>query len=356
MITSGYLIGQIIDEFSTLGEQAKLRNRLGLSDLSVFTENFFRDLLNIIEDLDLINTNEDRSNEPGIDLGDEIRKIAFQITTTKTSEKVNNTLKKITADQRKKYNRFIVLIIGDKQKQYPSVTEALNSRVASGIDASINFDPEKDIIDLTDLARKVVGLPLPKIQRVNRLVQDQMAQVKIDLQIPDKDGNYETSGYRLWEPLPEPKLGDGNKFAVWDALHGGPNNTPSEDDVRSIKRSIEELSRRLHKLPRITREFYAVLHERAESMKYRFKEHRSLFIDAVHKTYPNAEKEIALLLAHDLLEIESYPIPYNELLPGEVGLKMGHTDDSFYLGFYQFVIDKKLSFRQVLGELDFSAF
>lgn len=64
MITSGYLIGQIIDEFSALGEQAKLRNRLGLSDLSVFSENFFRDILNIVENLDLINTNEDRANEP----------------------------------------------------------------------------------------------------------------------------------------------------------------------------------------------------------------------------------------------------------------------------------------------------
>ncbi|EAP9194282.1 hypothetical protein E8A45_22940 [Salmonella enterica] len=354
MITSGYLIGQIIDELSTLGEQAKLRNKLGLSDLSVFSENFFRDILNIIEDLNLINTNEDRANEPGIDLGDELKKIAFQVTATKTSAKVIKTLKKITTEQRGKYNRFIILIIGEKQNTYKPVLEALSDRVTSEIHSSIKFDPAKDIMDLTDLARRVIGLPLPTIQILHRLIQDQVAQVKIELEVPDKNGNYDTSGYTLWEALPVPKLGDGSSFAVWESTNSGIE--PTEDYVSSIKEDIMELSRRLHKLPRITREFFAMLHERADYSNLRFREYPSLFVDSVNKTYPNAQTELDLLQAQNLLYIDFEPLTFDEKYPGEIGLKMGLPNDSFRLGFYDFVIENKLSFRQVLGELDFSSF
>ncbi|HHU0693061.1 SMEK domain-containing protein [Citrobacter sp. Marseille-Q3906] len=356
MITSGYLIGQIIDEFSTLGEQAKLRNRLGLSDLSVFSENFFRDILNIIEGLNLVNTNEDRANEPGIDLGDEKQKIAFQVTTTKTSGKVINTLKKITDEQRKKYNVFKVLIVGEKQNSYSSVTEALNNRNTSEIHASITFDLDQDIMDLTDLARKVIGLPLPTIQRLNRLIQDQLAQVKIELQVPDQDGNYETSGYALWEPLPIPTLGDGSSFAVWEIKQNNVSHELLEEEISSIRDDIVELSRRLHKLPRITREFFAMLHERAEYMSFRFKEYPSLFLDSVEKTYPNAKNELALLQAQNLLYINADPLLFDDHLPAEIGLQIGLHGDIFRLGFFNFVIENRLSFRQVLGELDFSAF
>lgn len=356
MITSGYLIGQIIDEFSALGEQAKLRNRLGLSDLSVFSENFFRDILDIVEKLELVNTNEDRSNEPGVDLGDENAKIAYQVTTTKNSDKIKNTLKKITPAQREKYKRFIVLIIGEKQDKYDAVVTALSDRVTSGIEPSITFDPDTDIVDLTDLARKVVGLPFSEIQRLHKLVQDQMAQVKIELQVPDADGQYETSGYKLWEPLPTPKLGDGRKFAAWDAQFRGPNYILSDDDIHAAREAIEELSGRLHKLPRITREFFAMLHERADKNNLRFTDHRSLFVDSVCKTYPSAEIELSLLMAQNLLDVSHDPVPFKEHLPGEIGLQMGLGDDSFRLGFFDFVETNKLSFRRILGELNFSDF
>ncbi|RMO80029.1 hypothetical protein ALQ33_01991 [Pseudomonas syringae pv. philadelphi] len=356
MITSGYLIGQIIDEFSAVGEQAKLRNRLGLSDLSVFSENFFCDILNIVEKLDLVNTNEDRANEPGVDLGDEKEKIAYQVTSTKTSEKIKNTLKKITFVQRKKYNRFVVLIIGEKQGQYDAVVNALRDRSTSEIDPSITFNPDTDIVDLTDLARKVVGLPFSDIQRLHRLVQDQMGLVKIDLQVPDTDGQYETSGYKLWEPLPIPKLGDGTKFAAWEAQFRGAEYVLTKDDTRAAREAIEELSGRLHKLPRITREFFAMLHERADKNNLRFTDHRSLFIDSVYKTYPSAEIELSLLIAQNLLDIDRDPLPFREYIPGEIGLRMGLGDDGFRLGFYDFVVEEKLSFRRILGDLDFSGF
>ncbi|EHZ9981534.1 SMEK domain-containing protein, partial [Escherichia coli] len=128
MITSGYLIGQIIDDLSNIAQQAKVRNKLGHTDLSVFAENFFKDILNETLELSLINTNITRANEPGIDLADMAKKTAFQVTTDKTSKKVINTLEKITSEQRNNYRHFNILIIGDKQDKYEAVTKALANR------------------------------------------------------------------------------------------------------------------------------------------------------------------------------------------------------------------------------------
>jgi len=44
MITRGAFIG----ELSTIAEQVKLRNTMGYTDLSVFAENFYRDILNVL--------------------------------------------------------------------------------------------------------------------------------------------------------------------------------------------------------------------------------------------------------------------------------------------------------------------
>ena len=87
MITRGYFIGQIIDELAAVSQQVKSRAKLQLMDLNRYLEDFFKEVLNTTLDYKLINLNEDRSNNPGLDLGDEVAEVAFQITSTKSSEK-----------------------------------------------------------------------------------------------------------------------------------------------------------------------------------------------------------------------------------------------------------------------------
>lgn len=71
MLTRGYFIGEIVDEMANLAGQVRMRNALHLFDLTVATENYFRDFLNIALSANLKNLNAERSNEPGLDLGDE---------------------------------------------------------------------------------------------------------------------------------------------------------------------------------------------------------------------------------------------------------------------------------------------
>ena len=96
MITRGTIVGKIIDDLARLLSQIELRNKVGLLDLTKVSEDFFKELLNVVYDLKLTNLNGDRINEPGIDLGDLNKGTAYQITSTKTSGKITNTLEKIT--------------------------------------------------------------------------------------------------------------------------------------------------------------------------------------------------------------------------------------------------------------------
>lgn len=366
MITSGYLIGQIIDELTDIAQKAKIRNKLGYTDLSVFVEDFFKVILNETFDLSLLNINATRSNEPGIDLGDKKTKVAFQITTNKTSKKIINTLSKITSEQRDAYDGIKILIVGDKQDKYDAVITALEDRTdtdditeenGNKIHGKISFDPDEDIIDLTDLVRNIVGIDITKIQNIHTLVQKQTAKVKIELEVPDSDGNYPTSGYDLWEALPKPKLGDGSKFSIWESKQSNITKKTSANEIMKIKKDIEDIAKRLNILPRITREFYAILHERADYKGYRYQEFPSIYHEVVLRTYDGAQIEIDLLSSCGLISIDYERVSDEEKIPGEIGLNINNLKSGvFSLGFHEFVKENNLSFRDVLGKIDFSDF
>ena len=96
MLTRGYIIGKLVDDLAGLKSKVETRNKLGLFDLTKFSEDFFKELINIIYDLNLVNLNRERNNNPGLDLGDKVKKRAFQITSTKKSQKIKQTLEAIT--------------------------------------------------------------------------------------------------------------------------------------------------------------------------------------------------------------------------------------------------------------------
>ena len=146
MITRGTIIGKIIDDLARLLSQIELRNKVGMLDLTKVSEDFFKELLNIVYDLNLSNLNNERVNEPGIDLGDLNSSIAYQVTSTKTSGKITNTLEKITDKHIEDYSLIKVLIIGTKQSKYSIGLELLNKT---------KFSIDSDIIDINDLTRDI---------------------------------------------------------------------------------------------------------------------------------------------------------------------------------------------------------
>ena len=193
MITRGIIIGKIVDDFSSLKYQIETRNRLGQFDLTKFCEDFIREVLNICFDLNLKNLYQTRSNFPGLDLGDKKNKKAYQITSQKTSAKINETLVKIIDNDEKNYDHFYVFIVGEKQTSY--TIDADNAK-------KINFTHEGNIFDIDDILQSIVVLDIQKLESLYTLFVREFRQVKIELEPLDENGNFESSYFNYLEKKP----------------------------------------------------------------------------------------------------------------------------------------------------------
>lgn len=236
MISRGIIIGQLIDDLSKLHSQIDLRCQLGLTDLNKYCEDFIKEVLNICYELNLKNLNTERSNEPGIDLGDIKKKIAYQITSTITSDKINKTLEAINLAQLEKYNKIKVFIIGKKQNTYSAVNKDLMTKCSFNI---------SDIEDIADLCRQMISLEYNVLYNLYQLFEKEFQTVIIEIEIPNKDGKYPTSISDKLEVTPNTMCITGNKFIA----------EYKNQNFKEIKSAFEKLA----KLPRITREFLEII-------------------------------------------------------------------------------------------------
>lgn len=346
MISRGHYLGEIIDEFAAIAGQVKMRNVLGFTDLTVYAENFFRDVLNILLAGNLKNLNQERANEPGLDLGDESAELGVQVTSTATASKVNSTLQKITAEQAKSYKKIVVLVIGKKQSSY-SIDPDLSTKY--------NFS-ETNIWDLDDLARKAIGLELDDLQRLHRLIRSEVARLKVELEIPDQEGKYPTSGFDKWEKRIKPKVGDGAEFAKFIISTTGEELNAQE--LKQLSDALKKLGRRLSRLPRITREFLAMLYERREKGRSkRFgNEWAHLLYSKVEREYrgDDLKGELEILEHAGFVRME-FEDTYS-YGPPQIGILITHDSDHLAFDFLDFIKNKNLDIRTVIGQADLSAF
>lgn len=348
MLTRGHFLGQIIDDLSNLCEQAAIRNRLGYTDLSVYAENFFRDVLNSLLGLKLVNLNEDKQNESGLDLADKKARWAIQVTATPTSEKINNTLEKITDAQIRQYDHVKVLIVGKKQKTYSALDATLCKKV-HGFKA-------KDIWDVHTLARKAVALEITELQRLHTLVSRNSARIRIELELPDEEGNFKTTGFDKWEALLKPKLGNGDLFRKYCEKIG---QTMSTAERKSLNNALAKLANELSRLPRITREFFSVLLERREQRRS-----PRMPTDTLNTwvSYPKARRMYNGPDFDDELEIleEAGLLSINRDCPEEYGaaeiqIQISKNDD-LAGAFFEFIKVNGFNVKHIVGAIDFSDF
>ncbi len=343
MLTRGYFVGEIIDEMANLAGQVRMRNALHLFDLTVATENFFRDFLNIVLGASLKNLNAERSNEPGLDLGDESMAIGIQVTSSATTAKINHTLEKITAAQTEKYNKFIVLGLNKRQQTY-----AIDQTFAT----KYSFTKD-DIWDLDTLARKAIDLQIDDLQALFNLVRSNSARVRVELEVPDENGKYPTSGYEMWELRVKPKVGDGAAFSRFVEVRSG-----EAPDGELIQKALNKLGKDFARLPRLTREFLAMLYERREKGRSRRFgdgwEH--LLLSKVQREYrgDDLDGELDILRHAGFLEVngeDNY-----ELGGPEIGITIPTKSDELKLDFISFIEETSLGFRNVIGSANLSAF
>ena len=243
MITRGFVIGKIIDDFAILKNQISIRVKLGLTDLNKYSEDFIKEVLNITLDLSLLNLNSERSNEPGIDLGDKKSKKAFQITSTKTLKKIKSTIEKITLEQTQMYDEFYVFIIGKKQKTYAIEDKKLRNGKLFDVD---------NIWDIQDLLTKIITLDYDKLFSIYKLFEKEFQIVITELEIPDNEGVYPTSLLKKLEIKPHAKAKNAKKINTY--LEG--------ENIKLSLDSINDEFDKLSNIPRLTREFLYVIIKR----------------------------------------------------------------------------------------------
>ncbi|MCF6445681.1 SMEK domain-containing protein [Nereida sp. MMG025] len=153
---------QLRDVVSRLIAQVELATSQGRTDINLALEDAFIPILKSVFNLPhLINLNRKRKNYPGIDLGDDHDRVAFQITSTVTLDKVKGTLEQFM--ERQYFNTFdevFVMMLVKKQASYSQTS------VNSVLDERFAFNVKKHVIDLGDVLGMVTGLRLAAQERV----------------------------------------------------------------------------------------------------------------------------------------------------------------------------------------------
>lgn len=345
MITRGHFIGEIVDALAGISERIEMRNRLGITDMSVFAEVFVAGLLNEVLGTDLKTLNDERPNEPGLDLGDSSGLYGIQVTASATSQKVRHTLGTLTAEQAKTFERIVVFCLGRKQGSYS---------VQGPFPHGVAFDENADIWDFTDVARMALGLPLDQLQGVHGYVRQNTVRMLVELEVPDEKGVCPTNGYDLWEVRPPLQVGDGSAYI---AFYQRRYNTLDDAEQDELLDALPELARKLRRLPRLTREFLATLIERREERDPRrergeFSIHLELN-KVVREFHGNVKEELDLLIYEGLVDVDADDPA--ELGPPEVFVNL--TDCiALREGLVDFIEHRGLNVRQVIGAADLSAF
>jgi hypothetical protein len=151
----------ITEALGIIEHTCRLRGLAGLFDLNRSIQHFFCEFLSEAYELSLIELDNIQSNFPAIDLGDEEGRRCFQVTSDKSTAKVQRTLAKYVEKRLfQQYGRITVLVLGDRQRTYKALR----------VPDAIEFNPEKDIIGIRELVNYVRTLRTPTLEQLATII------------------------------------------------------------------------------------------------------------------------------------------------------------------------------------------
>ena len=167
MIQSGKYMNYIIETLNIIRYEVISRNKLNLTDDNIILENFIRDIMNLTYNYQLRNSNQVNKNYPSVDLIDENNKISVQITSTKSSKKVNDTLDSFNELKLyQKYDTVKIFILTQKQKKY-----SINNY------DKIKFDINTDIMDFDDLYKDILYTSAITRKEICEIIAQEISKV-----------------------------------------------------------------------------------------------------------------------------------------------------------------------------------
>lgn len=341
MLTRGHLIGEIIDDLAGVAAQVKLRGTLHLFDIHRYIEDFAKEVLNKALQINLVNLNDERCNNPGLDLGDSSSRWAFQVTADKRTDKIKDTLNKIDDEQKDKYEYIRILVLGEKQGSYTFSGEPFD-----------RFNFKEDMVwDLNDVCKCIMALPIDNLVDLAKYVSKEVRRVRIELEIPDDKGQFPNSIDDLIEAIPQPTLSNAAKMRAFIQMQLG--HELGENIEEPL---IADLSKRLAKLPRQTREVFKVLVERRDNWKAPMTSSFTFSDAKLRRIYrgDDLDGDLALLVESGLLCFENGR--HYDRSPFWTICIPGSENYHFNTVFIEYISFAKIDLRKPLVVLDFSDF
>ncbi|MBN1185691.1 MAG: SMEK domain-containing protein [Bacteroidales bacterium] len=167
-------INTIASLLSRFVVQVKGLNAINQYGINMLSETVLIPLLNEIFECDLKNLNSESNNFPGIDLGDKIKKVAFQITSNADSEKIKNTLEScVKHDHFKTYNKILVYCLTEKPETNKTYSEFTQGK--------FQFNAKEDVLDFRDLLKVINSITdSDKIVRIENLLSKQFSELNLE--------------------------------------------------------------------------------------------------------------------------------------------------------------------------------
>lgn len=341
MLTRGKVLGEILDGLSQLSFTLQTRGKFGLFDLNRYCEDFAKYLLNLIYEYELNNLNDVRLNEPGIDLGDKTNRIAFQITTNKTSAKVKETLEKITDEHKNDYNKFKIFILGTKQSSY-TIPESLKN--------SMNFDESEDILDFQDIESKILSLSIEKIKQVYEFLEDNLIRLYSDLGVdetPDRESTSILSSLEI-----NPAYTFSNFELLYRYIENEAERAITEKEKEIFNKAFKEFVNVLSSLPKITREFfYALFYKAGDADLYgNFELDDEMMRRFLHIDEHRYNQELRILVDKQLINYEEEETYHHTITIA------GSAAKEFVLHYIKKVAENEegIDLKEILVDLKFS--
>ncbi len=129
----------------------------------------------------LRNVNKDGANVPYVDLVDDGKKVAFQVTTERHASKITETLKGFVGSKTYlKYRTLRFIIYAPRAVNFSAASLGKWKRIC---DRKLKFEPNANIIQFTDLFRDISNLSWPKVREIRDVVaQSLVGEEWLDVQ------------------------------------------------------------------------------------------------------------------------------------------------------------------------------
>jgi len=320
MITRGYCLGYIVDELSEIQNKVILRNSLGLTDAAKVLENFYCEILNIIEpDANYKNTNTDISNAEAVDLISDANKRVIQITSSLSSEKILNTLELWAASKTYSTYKIQFLSIGKRQKTYSS-KEILEA------EKKFNLKISDLILDNKTLASNLLNLETKELYSAYELVKANSAKITINLEIT-ADGE-EPIHSRMNQYTSKSSFQFTGIKAFLKEMESNKGGSLDQREINDYNESFSLLIKVLTDIPRQSRELLAIcFSEVLNANDYRKYLRTQPRIIAKKSSFTEDEIHNEIILINNITK--KYQVNFCDI-------ELDDDDNTYYLLFYSF--------------------